>query len=178
VTVWTIGHSTRTLDELVALLRAHAIDTLVDVRTVPRSRRNPQFEKDALARDLPEAAIAYAHMPGLGGLRKPRPGSLNAGWRNEGFRGYADYMLTDEFTHHLEALVRLAEGTRTTIMCAEAVSWRCHRSLISDALVVRDVDVRHITSATAASPHVLTSWARREGTRLTYPPEQGELQLG
>ena len=178
MTVWTIGHSTRTFDELVALLRAHTIDTLVDVRTVPRSRRHPQFEKDALARDLPEAAIADAHMPGLGGLRKPRLGSLNSGWRNEGFRGYADYMLTDEFSRHLDALIRLAAGTRTTIMCAEAVPWRCHRSLISDALAVRDVDVRHITSASAAAPHALTAWAHRDGTRLIYPPEQGELQLG
>ena len=178
MTVWTIGHSTRHFDELVALLRAHAIDTLVDVRTVPRSRRHPQFEKDALARDLPEAAIAYAHMPGLGGLRKPRPGSPNSGWRNEGFQGYADYMLTDEFNRHLDALIRLAEGTRTTIMCAEAVPWRCHRSLISDALVVRDIEVRHITSANAAAAHLLTSWVRRDGKRLTYPPEQGELQLG
>jgi len=178
VTVWTIGHSTRTFDELVALLRAHAVDTLVDVRTVPRSRRHPQFEKDALARHLPESAIAYAHMPGLGGLRKPGLGSPNAGWRNESFRGYADYMLTDEFNHHLDPLIHLAEGTRTTIMCAEAVPWRCHRSLIADALTVRDIGVLHIMSEKTATPHALTSWARREGTRLIYPPEQGELQLG
>jgi uncharacterized protein (DUF488 family) len=178
MTVWTVGHSTRTLDELVTLLHAHGIDTLVDIRTVPRSRRHPHFAKEALAAHLPDAAIAYTHMPGLGGLRKPRKDSANTGWRNESFRGYADYMQTDDFARHLDALMRLAAHTHTAIMCAEAVPWRCHRSLVSDALVVRDVDVRHITSARTASPHVLTRWAHRDGTRLTYPPEQGDLNLG
>jgi uncharacterized protein (DUF488 family) len=177
MTVWTIGHSTRALDELVALLRAHGIATLVDVRTVPRSRRHPHFARDVLAERLPEAGIAYAHMPGLGGLRKPRAGSPNAGWRNAGFRGYADHMQTPSFDHHLAELMRIAGGSRTAVMCAEAVPWRCHRSLLSDALVVRDVDVRHITGPGTARPHVLTPWAQREGVRLTYPPAQGELRL-
>jgi uncharacterized protein (DUF488 family) len=173
--VWTIGHSTRSFDELVALLRAHGIDTLVDVRTVPRSRRHPHFSKDALAERLPQAAIAYAHMAGLGGLRKPRKDSPNTGWRNEGFRGYADYMQTDDFARHLAALMKLAADTRLAVMCAEAVPWRCHRSLLSDALVVRGVEVRHITGRGEAKRHVLTPWAQRDGTRLMYPPPQGEL---
>jgi uncharacterized protein (DUF488 family) len=176
-TVWTVGHSTRTLDELVALLRAHRVDTVVDVRTLPRSRRHPHFAKEALTARLPAAGIAYLHMPGLGGLRKPRKDSPNAGWRNQGFRGYADYMQTEEFAHHVEALLRLAGSARLTVMCAEAVPWRCHRSLISDALVVRGAHILHITSHAAPSPHVLTSWAHQDGVRLTYPPVQGELAL-
>jgi uncharacterized protein (DUF488 family) len=175
--VWTIGHSTRSFDELVALLRRHGIETLADVRTVPRSRRHPHFAKDALIERLPGTGIAYLHVPGLGGLRKPRRDSPNTGWRNEGFRGYADYMQTGEFAHHVEALVRLAASTRLVLMCAEAVPWRCHRSLLSDALVVRGLDVLHITSSGPPSAHVLTSWAHRDGTRLTYPPVQGELAL-
>ena len=176
-TVWTIGHSTRSLEELVALLDAHRIATVVDVRTVPRSRRHPQFEKGALGESLPRSGLAYVHMAGLGGLRKPRRDSPNTGWRNEGFRGYADYMQTEEFERHVEALVRLATSTRLTVMCAEAVPWRCHRALLSDALVVRGLEVRHITSRSAPSLHALTSWAHRDGTRLSYPPEQGELSL-
>ena len=174
MTLWTVGHSTRSLDELVALLRAHAIDTLVDVRTVPRSRRHPQFEKDALTGSLPQAGIAYTHMPGLGGLRKPAKDSPNLGWRNEGFRGYADYMQTSEFERHLATLITLADATRLAIMCAEAVPWRCHRNVISDALVVRGIDVLHIMGRGAPSPHALTPWAHRDGTRLTYPPRPPE----
>jgi uncharacterized protein (DUF488 family) len=177
VTVWTVGHSTRALDELIGLLRAHAVATVADVRTVPRSRRHPQFARDALAVSLPAAGIAYTHMPGLGGLRKPRRDSPNTGWRNEGFRGYADYMLTDDFARHVAALIALAATTRLAVMCAEAVPWRCHRSLVADALVVRGVSVLHITSRTRASAHVLTPWAEREGVRLVYPPAQGELAL-
>ena len=174
-TVWTIGHSTRPLDELVALLRAHGIDTLVDVRTVPRSRRHPQFEKTALTDSLPQAAIAYAHMPGLGGLRKPRPDSPNTGLRNEGFRGYADYMQTPDFGRHVMDLITLAAGARVAIMCAEAVPWRCHRSLLSDALVVRGVRVLHVLGRGEPSTHALNTVAHRDGVRLTYPPPQGEL---
>jgi uncharacterized protein (DUF488 family) len=177
MTVWTVGHSTRAFDDLVALLRAHGIDTLVDVRTVPRSRRHPQFDRDALAERLPGAAIAYAHMPGLGGLRKPRADSMNTGWRNEAFRGYADHMQTPDFARHLDALTRLAARTRTTLMCAEALPAHCHRSLLSDALVVRDVEVLHITSPGTATRHLLTPWAHRDGVRLTYPPLQGEFPL-
>jgi uncharacterized protein (DUF488 family) len=177
MTLWTVGHSTRSLDELVELLRAHAIDTVVDVRTVPRSRRHPQFEKDALTESLPQAAIAYTHMPGLGGLRKPRKDSPNTGWRNDGFRGYADYMRTPDFGRHLVALVKLAIGRRIAMMCAEAVPSHCHRSLLSDALVVHGVDVLHIEGLDTTSPHVLTPWVVRDGIRLTYPPAQGELPL-
>jgi uncharacterized protein (DUF488 family) len=178
MTLWTIGHSTRSLDALVALLRAHAINTVVDVRTVPRSRRHPQFEKTALTESLPQAAIAYAHMPGLGGLRKPRADSPNTGLRTEGFRGYADYMQTDVFEHHLATLTSFAEGARVALMCAEATPSECHRSLLSDALLARGIPVLHITDGGAPAPHVLTSWVHREGVRLTYPPRQGELALG
>ena len=175
LTMWTIGHSTRAFDELVAHLRGHAIDTLVDVRTVPRSRRHPQFEKAALAQRLPSAGITYRHMPGLGGLRKPRPDSPNTGWRNEGFRGYADYMATDDFVRHLDALIAVASRTRLALMCAEAVPWRCHRLLLADALTVRGVRVLHVIGGGAPSAHVVTAWAQREGLRLSYPPAQGRL---
>lgn len=173
--MWTIGHSTRTLSELVDLLRAHDIGTLVDVRAVPRSRRHPHFTKDALAQSLPQAAIAYVHMPGLGGLRKARADSPNTGWRTDAFRGYADYMQTDEFTRHLDALTALAKDSRLSVMCAEAEPWRCHRNLLADALVVRDVEVRHIVGGGAVARHALTPWAQRDGVRLTYPPVQREL---
>jgi uncharacterized protein (DUF488 family) len=178
MTLWTIGHSTRSFEDLVTLLHVHTIDTVVDVRTVPRSRHNPQFEKTALTERLPQAAIAYAHMPGLGGLRKPRPDSPNTGLRSEGFRGYADYMLTELFAHHLATLTSFADGARVALMCAEAKPAECHRSLLSDALAARGITVLHITDAGAPTPHVLTSWVHREGTRLTYPPRQGELAFG
>jgi uncharacterized protein (DUF488 family) len=174
VTVWTIGHSTRSLEALVALLRAHAIDTVVDVRTVPRSRRHPQFEKSALTESLPQAAIAYLHMPGLGGLRKPHPDSVNTGLRTEGFRGYADYMQTPDFGRHVMALMDLAAGAHVAMMCAEAAPARCHRSLLSDALVARGARVLHITGPEATA-HTLTPEAHRDGVHLTYPPRQGEL---
>ena len=173
--MWTIGHSTRSFDELVALLRQHGIDTVADVRTVPRSRRHPQFEKTALAETLPQAAIAYTHMPGLGGLRKPRKDSPKAGLRNTGFRGYADYMQTPEFGRHVMDLITLAAGARAAVMCAEAVPWRCHRSMLADALVVRGVRVLHVTGRGEPSEHRLTPVARRDGIHLTYPPPQGEL---
>ncbi len=169
--VWTIGHGTRALREFVALLRAHGITQLVDVRTVPRSRHNPQFNRDTLPAALARARIAYAHMPGLGGLRHPRADSINTGWRNASFRGYADHMQTDDFARNLDALIRLARRRRTAIMCAETVPWRCHRSLIADALIVRGIPVEHIMSATHAYAHTLTRWAHVSGTRLTYPPE-------
>lgn len=176
--VWTVGHSTRPLEALVALLRAHAVDTVADVRTVPRSRRHPQFEKEALAQSLPGAAVAYIHLPGLGGLRKPRAGSPNTGLRSEGFRGYADYMQTADFDRHVEALLQLAGRAHVALMCAEAEPARCHRALLSDALVVRGVEVLHITGPGAAAPHAVTPWAARDGVRLTYPPRQGELAFG
>ena len=178
MTLWTIGHSTRSIEALVALLRAHTINTVVDVRTVPRSRRHPQFEKTALTESLLQAAIAYAHMPGLGGLRQPRADSPNTGLRTEGFRGYADYMQTDPFEHHLATLTSFAEAARVALMCAEAKPSECHRSLLSDALVARGIAVLHIADGGAPTPHVLTSWVHREGMRLTYPPRQGELAFG
>jgi uncharacterized protein (DUF488 family) len=178
MTLWTIGHSTRSLEALVTLLRAHAIDTVVDVRTVPRSRRHPQFEKTALTERLPQGAIAYAHLPGLGGLRTPRPDSPNTGLRTDGLRGYADYMQTAAFERHLATLLSFAEGARVAMMCAEARPSACHRSLLSDALVARGIRVLHITDPGEPAPHVLTSWAVRDGVRLTYPPCQGELAFG
>jgi uncharacterized protein (DUF488 family) len=167
--VYTIGHSTRALGELVALLRAHGVTRLVDVRSLPRSRRHPQFNREALPEPLARAGIGYAHMPGLGGLRKPRRDSINTAWRNDGFRGYADYMQTPEFAASLGALLEQAGREPTAIMCAEAVPWRCHRSLISDALVACDIDVRHITTVDRAEPHRLTTFARVDGARVTYP---------
>ena len=167
--LYTIGHSTRTLAELVALLRAHGVARLIDVRTVPRSRRHPHFDREALPGPLRNAGIGYAHMGGLGGLRKPRPDSLNTAWRNAGFRGYADYMQTDAFRASLEALLAHAAEAPAAIMCAEAVPWRCHRSLIADALVARGIDVRHILTPARADAHKLTAFAKVTAATVTYP---------
>ncbi|HLI12339.1 MAG TPA: DUF488 domain-containing protein [Alphaproteobacteria bacterium] len=173
--VLTIGHSTRSLEALIAMLRAHGVRRLVDVRTIPRSRHNPQYNADHLAEALPAAGISYEHRKGLGGLRHPRKDSPNGGWRNAGFRGYADYMQTAEFAAELAALEALAEEGRLAIMCAEAVPWRCHRSLIADALTVDGIPVAHIMSEARLDPHHLTPFAHVEGKRITYPPDQGEL---
>lgn len=151
-------------------MRHHQIDLLVDVRTVPASRRMPHFAKAALERTLPASDIEYLHMPQLGGLRKPKRDSVNLGWRNESFRGYADYMQTDEFWLALDQLIQLGGSRRVAIMCAEAVPWRCHRSLIADALVVRGVDVRHITGRSEPAEHHLTPFGRVEDGRIIYPP--------
>lgn len=171
----TVGHSTRTLDELIDLLRTHSVTLLADVRTVPRSRRNPQFNRDALPAPLAEAGIRYCHLPGLGGLRKPRSDSINTGWKNDSFRGYADYMQTPEFDAALSELMDLARRDRVAIMCAEAVPWRCHRGLIADALTVRGVRVEHILNRGDRQLHALKPWARVDGTHLTYPPDQPTL---
>jgi uncharacterized protein (DUF488 family) len=171
----TIGHSNRPMEELLEMLKAHAVDFLVDVRTMPRSKHNPQFNKEAIPKPLALAGIEYIHMPGLGGLRHARQDSVNTGWRNLSFRGYADYMQTAEFERKLEELLRLSEGRRAAVMCAESVPWRCHRSLIADALTVRGVAVRHIMSATRADPHRLTSFARVVSARVTYPPTDPDL---
>lgn len=177
LTVATIGHSTREIGDLVGLLRVHGVTRLVDVRTIPRSRRHPQFDRDAMPGPLAAAGIGYAHLAGLGGLRRPRADSVNTAWRNAGFRGYADYMQTEAFERHLLALLELADHDRVAIMCAEAVPWRCHRSLVSDALVARGVAVAHITSGGPAAPHAPTAFACIDGTRVTYPaaPEQAPL---
>ena len=164
----TIGHSNRSLAEFLETLKAHGVDVLVDVRTVPRSRYNPQFNREGLSQSLAAEGIEYLPMPGLGGLRHSQKDSRNTGWRNLSFRGYADYMETVEFQSHLDGLLRL-EGRQVAMMCAESVPWRCHRSLIADALAARGVPVRHIMSATRSYPHKLTSFARVEGTQVTYP---------
>jgi uncharacterized protein (DUF488 family) len=168
--ILTIGHSTRPLEAFVELLRARGVARLIDVRTVPRSRRVPQFNRESLPEALAAAGVAYSHMPGLGGLRKPRKDSPNCAWRNESFRGYADYMLTPEFEAAVEELLAAAGREQVAIMCAEAVPWRCHRSLISDALTARGVDVLHIVNAGPPQRHAMTSFAQVDGKRVTYPP--------
>ncbi len=173
--ILTIGHSTRALEEIVEALKAHKVERLVDIRTIPRSRRNPQFNLESLAAALPRAGIAYDHRKGLGGLRHARADSPNAGWRNEGFRGYADYMQTEAFAAELEAVIGLAQEERLALMCAEALPWRCHRSLVADALAVRGIAVEHIMGAGESLPHKLTPFARVEGTRIAYPPKQDRL---
>ena len=171
----TIGHSNRSLEELLEMLKAHEVDLVVDVRTIPRSKHNPQFNREAMPEPLARAGIEYLHMPGLGGLRHARKDSGNTGWKNLSFRGYADYMQTAEFERNLEELLRLAESRRAAVMCAEAVPWRCHRSLIADALTARGLSVRHIMSATRADPHRLTSFAQVVSARVTYPPTDLDL---
>jgi uncharacterized protein (DUF488 family) len=172
MSLFSIGHSNRSIDEFVALLQGHGIKELVDVRTAAGSRKNPQFMKDVLARVLEMQGIRYTHLPALGGFRKPHPDSINAAWRNESFRGYADYMQTPEFETALAQLLDLAARERTAVMCAEAVPWRCHRSLIADALVIRGLTTGHIVSSTRCNPHTLTSFARIENGRVTYPAKQ------
>ena len=167
--VLTVGHSTRPIEEFVRLLDAHGVKRLVDVRTLPRSRHNPQFNKHSLPRALKHAGIEYTHLPSLGGLRRPRKDSLNLGWRNAGFRGFADHMQTLEFKQALEDLIAMAEKQRVAIMCAEALPWRCHRSLISDALLARGVRVEEISSPVRTQPHKLTPFAHVFGTEVTYP---------
>lgn len=168
-TVLTVGHSTRSLEELRALLGAHGVELLVDVRTVPRSRRHPQFDRDALPGPLGAAGIGYEHVKALGGLRRSRPNSVNTAWQNASFRGYADHMQTEEFEAGLARLLEIARHARTAVMCAEAVPWRCHRSLLADALVARGTAVEHILAMTRCEPHRLTPWARVDGARVIYP---------
>jgi uncharacterized protein (DUF488 family) len=168
-TLYTIGHSTRPVRELIELLRAHGVEQVVDVRTVPRSRHNPQFTRPALSRSLHAAKIGYRHLKVLGGLRHPRPDSINLGWRNASFRGYADYMQTGDFTAGLARLEQIAGRRPTAIMCAEALPWRCHRSLIADALTVARWRVLHIQSRRTARLHRSTSFLRVRSGRLAYP---------
>lgn len=169
--VLTVGHSTRPLAEFIALLQAHSVARLMDVRTVPRSRHNPQFDRETLPAALAAAGIGYEHVAGLGGFRRPHPGSVNTGWRNVSFRGYADYMQTPEFADNLAGLIARATRERIVLMCAEAVPWRCHRSLIADALVVHALRVEEIISKTRRQAHALTPFARVNGTVVTYPSE-------
>ena len=173
--IFTVGHSTLPIDRFIALLKTYGIEQLGDVRTVPRSRHNPQFNADTLADSLGKEGIVYTPMPALGGLRHPHRDSQNAGWRNKSFRGYADYMQTAAFQDAVERLIRMGRQKRTAIMCAEAVPWRCHRSLVADALEVRGVPVVEILSETSYRMHALTPFAHVEGQSITYPPEQPRL---
>ena len=169
--VLTVGHSTRPLDAFIALLAAHSVNRLIDVRTVPRSRHNPQFNRDTLPAALEAAGMGYAHVAGLGGFRHTHPGSLNMGWRNVSFRGFADYMQTPEFAANLAGLIEQATRERIALMCAEAMPWRCHRSLIADARVVRGIRAEEIISAIRLQAHTLTSFASVDGMVITYPPQ-------
>jgi len=176
LTVFTIGHSTRPIAEFLDLLHGNAIRQLLDIRTIPKSRRNPQFNTDALAASLAAAKIRYVHVKDLGGLRHPARDSINLGWRNASFRGYADYMQTPEFAEALGRAIHFAEETSPTVlMCAEAVPWRCHRSLVADALVVRGIRVLEIVSSAKPKEHALTPFAHVQGTRITYPADQRSL---
>jgi uncharacterized protein (DUF488 family) len=167
--VFTVGHSTRPIDAFTHLLKAHGIQRVIDVRSFPRSRHNPQFSRDLLCSSLQRWRIHYSHLPGLGGRRHPRKDSRNTGWRNPSFRGYADYMETPAFATAVDQCLALAQKERVALMCAEAVPWRCHRSLIADALLARGVEAREITSATAARPYALRPWARVNGIHVMYP---------
>jgi uncharacterized protein (DUF488 family) len=171
--ILTVGHSTHSAEEFIALLQAHDVDMIVDVRKMPGSRRHPHFNSEALQQSLRVAGIGYIHLAGLGGLRPRLPESPNAGWKNASFRAYADYMLTPGFQESLNQMLEQTRGIRPALMCAEAVPWRCHRSLIADALVVRNIRVEHIMTPAQKQPHVLRSWAKVEGTQITYPvPEE------
>lgn len=169
--IHTIGHSTRELSEFIEILEQYKIDLLVDVRSVPRSRHTPQFNSDNLAVELPRAGIDYQHLKSLGGLRHTTKGSINLGWHNVSFRGYADYMQTAEFADGIDELLRLAADRQAAIMCAEAVPWRCHRSLIGDALLVRGQEVVDIFDAKKSQIEKLTSFAKVSGQKITYPAD-------
>ncbi|MGW5437664.1 DUF488 domain-containing protein [Nocardia asteroides] len=171
LTVYTIGHSTRTANEFVDLLQTYGVTQLADIRTVPRSRHNPQFGREQLPATLDAAGIHYVYLAALGGLRHGNRTDLNTGWRNASFRAYADYMQTPEFTAGIDELVDLARTAPTAVMCAEAVPWRCHRSLVGDALLIRGIRVRDIMSPTRAPDHQLTNFAHVEGTAITYPAD-------
>jgi uncharacterized protein (DUF488 family) len=171
-TVFTIGHSTRTLDEFVELLRANGVTRVMDIRTVPRSRHNPQFNREELGPALKKSGIAYVHLKKLGGLRRAQADSPNVGWHNASFRGFADYMQTEEFEAGLERAIKLARTKPSALMCAEAVPWRCHRSLVGDALVIRGYEVLDIVSSSPPKPHKLTPFARVRRMKITYPTDK------
>lgn len=168
-TIFTIGHSTREISEFIELLKSHAITQLVDIRTIPKSRHNPQFGQAELEKSLGEQGITYVYLKNLGGLRPAVKNSVNEAWRNKSFRNYADYMQTDEFAQGLDELIQISKNATTAIMCAEAVPWRCHRSLVSDALVVRDIPVCEIIGSGNVREHTVTSFAVVSGTKITYP---------
>ena len=170
--IYTIGHSTRPQEEFLAILNAFSVRTVADIRTIPRSRKNPQYDGDELKRWLNAASVDYLHLRDLGGLRHPHKDSVNTAWRNDSFRGYADYMQTVQFENAIKELLSLGAQQTVAIMCAEAVPWRCHRSLVSDALLIRGIEARHIMSATSAKPHLLTPWAKVNGLHITYPAQE------
>ena len=167
--VMTIGHAARSLEEFIGLLHENGIELVVDVRTIPKSRHNPQFNRETLPEKLKEAETDYLHMAGLGGLRHTRADSLNTGWHNPSFRGFADYMQSDEFSENIEELADLAGKKKIVLMCAETLPWRCHRSLIGDALIIRGIDVVDIFTSKSTKTHVITSMAKVHGMRVTYP---------
>lgn len=169
--VYTIGHSTRPLETFISLLHAHGVNRIVDIRKIPRSRHNPQFNQDTLPVGLAAAGLGYTHMVGLGGLRHARPDSVNTAWLNLSFRGFADYMESSEFLKSLDQLIDLAQCETIAVMCAEAVPWRCHRSLIADALLAREILTFDIMNAGVCRLHALTPWASIRGTKATYSPE-------
>jgi uncharacterized protein (DUF488 family) len=169
MTILTIGHSTSTIEKFLACLLGHQVQLLVDIRTIPKSALNPQFNQDSLRDSLTAVGIDYLHLKSLGGLRHAAKDSINIGWKNPSFRGYADYMQTIEFEDALTELIEQAGQKRIAMMCAEGNPYRCHRSLVSDALIVRDIEVRHISSAKSASLHRLTSFAKVDGGQVTYP---------
>lgn len=174
-TIYTIGHSTHEIGEFIGLLQDHGIEVLADVRTIPKSGHNPQYGQAALKASLKKHHIAYVHMKELGGLRHAQKESPNRGWRNASFRGYADYMQTEAFDEALRVLIAAGKKRRTAIMCAESVPWRCHRSLVADALTVHGVTVLHIMPDGKLSPHKMTAFAHIRGKEITYPPEQPGL---
>lgn len=174
--IFTIGHSTRTIDEFIELLKHYGINELIDIRTIPKSRHNPQFNEPDLAHALRNHHIGYRHQKNLGGLRHAKKDSVNLGWHNASFRGFADYMQTDDFTNGINTLIEIAHHKTVAIMCSEAVPWRCHRSLIGDALVVRGFEVQDIYSMTSTKPHSLTPWAKVHDTIITYPAEHSNKE--
>lgn len=168
--ILTVGHSTRELESFLDLLQEQGVEKVVDIRTIPRSRHNPQFNRETLPDHLKAAGMGYTHLAGLGGLRHARRDSPNGGWCNSSFRGFADYMQTEEFEKTLERLIQLSKRKQVVLMCAEALPWRCHRSLVADALKIRGIAVEHIMTTKKRQAHELTPWAHVEGTTITYPP--------
>lgn len=175
MTIFTIGHSTRHIDDFINLLQQNKVNLLVDIRTIPRSRHNPQYEHTALEKSLPTANIEYKYIKKLGGLRPSVKDSVNMAWRNKSFRNYADYMQTDEFKQGLDELINSAKSKQAAIMCAEAVPWRCHRSLVADALLIRSIVVKDIITKAPPANHKLTSFAQVNGQQITYPDNKTEL---
>ncbi len=175
--IYTIGHSIRAEKDFLALLQQHSIELLIDIRTIPHSRRNPQFNSTTLEQSLRKARLDYLHLPELGGLRKPSPRSINTAWKNPGFRGYADYMSSNEFARGIERVIDLGTRQSIALMCAEAYYGKCHRMLLSDGLVIRNVEVLHILDEKQVRPHLLTSFARVDGTKITYPADQSQLEF-